>query len=187
MTGNASLNDARWYFQEFVLPNYREFIATPLSPRRAFNAAVAMGHVVDHMVIRAGRPKGEVGNTRHQFSQTSPAYKQVQAMSNAFKHVFATGGGTPKPIATTSGVTVATSDTILFDHPIDGDLKEFRPSEPLLVCDYEDDGRNRKLLVSWTLYGALRFLAGQLNCGALLTASDIPPQFDLTYRTRPAT
>jgi hypothetical protein len=184
---DEALNDAGWYFREFVLPNYREFLKDQLSARRAFNAAVAIAHVVDHMVIRSGGKPGVIGNERKRLALASPAFKQVEAMNNAFKHVYATGGGSPIPIATTSDVSPLEPSEVVFEHPIDGELQEFRPVRPLLVCRYREGETVRNILVGWTLFGAIQFLARELDCLPLLGKDDLPDQCDFTYRSTPST
>lgn len=178
-------SDARWYFREFALPNYREFLRDQLSARRAFNAAVAIAHVVDHMVIRSGGRPGNVGNERKRIGLASPAFRQVEAMNNAFKHVYATGGRSPIPVATTSGVSTLEPSEVVFEHPIDGELSEFRPIKPLLVCRYREDDKTRNIWVGWTLFGALQFLARELDCLSMLSEADLPDQCDFTYRSAP--
>lgn len=186
-TSSASLVDPSWFFREFVVPNYREFITDQLCPRRAYNAAVSIAHMADHIVIRGGGSIGQVKNTRNLFRERSESFWQVQAMCNAFKHVHATGGGSRnRTVMTATDMSVVDADTILFVSPVDGEDREYRPRDRLLVCDFNDNGRDRKLWVSWTLYSALGFVAREIGCEGLLLDSDQPSQVELVYRSSTA-
>ena len=179
----ANLQGPEMFFESFVFPNYREFLTDPLSVRRAYNAAVSIAHVPDHIVIREGGKASVVGNLRKEFRNQSRPFKIVDAMCNAIKHVHATGGGADQPIvATSTGMTAAGPDRVLFVSEIDGALQEYRPVEPLLVFDFFDSGSFRPIWVGWTLYGALRFVANKLGRELDINQGDLPPQANFVYR-----
>ena len=179
----ASLVNPSSFFREFVIPNYREFIADQFCPRRAYNAAVSIAHMADHIVIRGGGSIGQVKNKRNLFRKRNESFWQVQAMCNAFKHVHATGGGSRNSIVMTStDMRAVDAETILFVSPINGEDREFRLRDRLLVCDFNDNGRERKIWVGWTLHCAIRFVAREVDCEDLLSGSDQPNQVELVYR-----
>ena len=174
------LVDASWFFRTFVLPNYREFIDDQLCLRRAYNAAVSIAHMPDHIVIRGGGLKGQVGDTLKDFRRRSESFRQVGAMCNAFKHVYATGGGSRNTLVMTStDMTAVDTDTILLVNPVGGEDCKYRPRHRLLVCRFNDKGRERKLWVGGTLYYALRFVAQEVDCECDLLDHDKPDQVEL--------
>ena len=183
MIDSANLQGPGMFFESFVLPNYREFLTDPLSVRRAYNAAVSIAHVPDHIVIREGGKASVVGNLRKDFRNQSRPFKIVDAMCNAIKHVHATGGGADQPIvATSTGMTAADPDRVLFVSEVDGALQEYRPVEPLLVFDIFDSGSRQPMWVGWTLYLALRFVANKLGRELDIKQGDLPPQANFVYR-----
>ena len=182
-TSPAPLVDASWFLHEFVVPNYREFIKDQLSLLRAYNAAVSIAHMTDHIVIRGGGSKGQVGDMLKEFRGRSESFRQVEAMCNAFKHVYATGGGSRNTMVMTStGMSTVETDTIVLVNPVDGEDCEYRLWNPLLVCDFNDNDRRRKLWVGGTLYYALRFVAQEVRCEDHLSDYDEPDQIELVRR-----
>lgn len=179
---SGELEDARYVLRKIVIPNYRDFLANQLSPRHAFNSAISIAHMVDHIVIRGGGKRGEIGNLAKDFAERSPPFRYAQAMCNAIKHVYATGGGSPTPIMTATGVTVADVEEVLFTDVLDGKLKAFRPNAEILMCDISENGEKRRIMVGWTLFEALLFVARELGVEVLALAEGPPAQVDMRYR-----
>ena len=125
--------------------------------------------------------KGNVGNKRRDFEEHSKPFKHIAAMCNAIKHVRAFRGGSKEAVATARDVTVADSTTVLFTHERDGSLKSFRPKNEILIFSYNDNGLHRNIWVGIELFCALRFVAKELNCEALVYAEGLPDEVNLVY------
>ena len=76
-------DDAERYLEEIVAPTIADFKANPTSLRHAFLAAVATYHALDYMYLE----KGDKGNKRKEFRDTSPAFGLIDRVAHAYKHV----------------------------------------------------------------------------------------------------
>ena len=170
--------NAQYILREFAIPNYRDFLTNQLSARYAFNAAVSIAHMVDHIVD--GR-KGAVQNKRNEFEQSSKPFSGVVTMCNAVKHVRVYSRESAE-VATVWSVAVADRDTVLFTSPIDGLFKEFKPETNLLTFDCYANGTPQKIWVGITLFSALLFVARKLNLEELIHAEGLPDECNLLYR-----
>lgn len=171
--------DARYILREIAISNYRDFLQNQLSIRHAFNTAISVTHMVDH--IYDGK-KGTIGNKRKEFEERSKPFKHIVAMCNSIKHVRAFSGGSKEPVATAADVTVADPGVVLFSESVDGSLKSFRPEKELLIFYYNDNGVYRSIWVGFELFCALLFIAKELNCEFLVHAEGLPDEVNLVYR-----
>jgi hypothetical protein len=174
---------ADYIFTEIVLPNYREWLDEPLSIRRAYNVAVSIAHMADHVAHRS-TPTRSPRAVRKDFMDRCQTFAVVDTMCNAIKHVYATGSRhAPNHVmATATGMTAADPTKVLFVEEIAGEVREHRPVEPMLVFDVHDGLTKRQAWVPWMLYGALRFVAGEIGCERLISERDLPPRTDFVYR-----
>jgi hypothetical protein len=177
-----------YIFEEIVLPNYRDWLVNLLSIRHAYNAAVSIAHMADHIAVRSNPPRTPAA-VRKDFTGRCETFAVVDAMCNAIKHVYATGSrnGPNHVMATATGMTTADPKQVLFVAEVDGAAREHRPANPFLVFDIHNDRGKRQAWVPWMLYGALYFVAHEMGCGGLVFDSDRPPQTNLFYRVLPFT
>lgn len=170
--------DAQHILREIAISNYRDFLNNQLSVRHAFNAAISIAHMVDHICDGI---KGKVANRRRNFEERSKPFKHIVAMCNAIKHVHSLRRGSNEIAATARDVAVVDSRTVLFTDEIDGSLKSFRPEEELLVFRYNDNGLHRNIWVGFELFCALIFIAKELDCEGLVHAEGLPDEVNLVY------
>ena len=170
--------DARHILREIAISNYRDFLANQLSVRHAFNTAISITHMVDHI---CDGTKGKVANKLRDFEARSNPFKHVAAMCNAIKHVRTSRGGTKEAVATAWDVTVADSTTVLFTDEIAGSLKSFRPESEILIFVYNDNGLHRNIWVGVELFCALLFVSKELNCEELVYAEGLPDEVNLVF------
>lgn len=170
--------DARYILREIAISNYRDFLQNQLSARHAFNTAISITHMVDHIY---GETKGKVGNKRKEFEERSKPFKHIVAMCNSIKHVRASSGGSEEPVATVADMTVADYRVVLFTEQVHGSLKSFRPEGELLIFNYRDKEICRKIWVGYELFCALLFVARELNCERLVHAEGYPDEVNLVY------
>jgi hypothetical protein len=76
------VEDLERYLDEIVEPTVKDLEANRLSVRHTFLACVATFHAVDYLA----HPKHS-RRLRQQFNQESPAFKIVDDVAHAFKHV----------------------------------------------------------------------------------------------------
>jgi hypothetical protein len=76
------MEDLRIYLQEFVEPTIAEFERDPSSVRLAFIACVVTFHSVDYLA----HPRKSAA-LRETWNRTSDAFKMVDQIAHAFKHV----------------------------------------------------------------------------------------------------
>jgi hypothetical protein len=76
------MEDLEQYLKEIVDPTLKEFEAEPTSRRLAFLACVATCHAVDYLAFPA-----DARTLRQQFEHESSAFKIVNDVGHAFKHV----------------------------------------------------------------------------------------------------
>jgi hypothetical protein len=76
------MKDLEQYLLEFVEPTVRDFEANPTSVRHAFIASVVTFHSVDYLA----HPKN-ARQVREEFNRLSPAFRLVDRVAHAFKHV----------------------------------------------------------------------------------------------------
>lgn len=89
----------KYYFDNFVMPNYDEFCADEGSVRKAFNAIVSLFHMTDNyfnFYKRRGDAKvASFSNLRDfqvHMSELAPYFNDVQSMANAYKHLYTNSG-----------------------------------------------------------------------------------------------
>lgn len=89
----------RFYYDNFVKPNYDEFCADEGSLRKAFNAVVSLFHMADNYFNyykRRGDAKVAGLNNLTDFqihmSGLTPYFNDVQSMANAYKHLYTNSG-----------------------------------------------------------------------------------------------
>lgn len=134
------------FFATFVLGNYFDFADEPGCVRRAFNAAIAASHMLDHYFEYCQRhDKGELKEyasrkayMAHVAKLTNGSFQDIRSIANAYKHLYV-GEREYSSISSAGDIEVL---------PIEGeDICEIRQ-------DYEDDevwftrktGERRKLL-----------------------------------------
>jgi hypothetical protein len=76
------MEDLETYLVEIVDPTLQDFENNPTSRRHAFLACVATCHAVDYLAFPT-----DPRTLRQQFEQQSPAFKLVNDVGHAFKHV----------------------------------------------------------------------------------------------------
>lgn len=79
------LMDVQQFITEMVEPTLREFEENPTSVRHAFLACVTTFHIIDYLNAKSERQK---------FQNESPAFKEVDRIAHAFKHVIGRIGQT---------------------------------------------------------------------------------------------
>jgi hypothetical protein len=85
------MEDLERYLDEIAEPTIKDFEDNPTSVRHAFLACVAVFHGIDYLAYPRKRPS----TLRQQFRSKSPAFKIVDDVAHAFKHVIA--GNPEKP------------------------------------------------------------------------------------------
>jgi hypothetical protein len=76
------MKDLEWYLVEIVDPTLKDFGDHPTSRRHAFLACVVTCHAVDYLAYPA-----DPRSLRQQFEHQSAAFKLVNDVGHAFKHV----------------------------------------------------------------------------------------------------
>lgn len=76
------MEDMLRYLDEIVVPTIADFEANPMSTRHAFLACVTVAHAVDYLAHPA-KPAARRG----QFKKASRAFRIVDDIAHAFKHV----------------------------------------------------------------------------------------------------
>jgi hypothetical protein len=76
------MSDLAQYLEEIVAPTVKDFDANPTSRRHAFIACVVVCHGVDYLAF-----PDDPRTLRQQFAHQSPAFKIVNDVGHAFKHV----------------------------------------------------------------------------------------------------
>jgi hypothetical protein len=76
------MKDLEWYLVEIVDPTLKDFDEHPTSRRHAFLACVVTCHAVDYLAYPA-----DPRSLRQQFEHQSAAFKLVNDVGHAFKHV----------------------------------------------------------------------------------------------------
>src|ERR1700733_3081433 len=76
------MEDLRRYLEEIVEPTVKDFSEHPTSVRHAFLACVVTFHAVDYMA-HPRRPQ----TLRQQWTRRSEAFRGVDEVAHAFKHV----------------------------------------------------------------------------------------------------
>jgi hypothetical protein len=79
------------YLDEIVEPTIKDFEAQPTSVRHAFLACAAVFHGIDYLAYHRKRSSA----LRQRFKSQSPAFKIVDDVAHAFRHV--TAGNRQKP------------------------------------------------------------------------------------------
>lgn len=79
------MEDLRRYLETIVEPTVKDFAERPASVRHAFLACVATYHAIDYVA----HPR-QARTLRQKWSIESEAFKRVDQVAHAFKHVIAT-------------------------------------------------------------------------------------------------
>ena len=89
----------KYYFDNFVKPNYDEFCADERSIRKAFNAIVSLFHTTDNYFNyykRRGDAKvarfNELRDFQVYMGSLTSYFNDVQSMANAYKHLYTNSG-----------------------------------------------------------------------------------------------
>jgi hypothetical protein len=89
----------KYYYDNFVKPNYDEFCADEGSIRKAFNAVISLFHMTDNYFNyykRRGDAKVAGFNDLRDFQVhmggLTPYFNDVQSMANAYKHLYTNSG-----------------------------------------------------------------------------------------------
>jgi hypothetical protein len=85
------MSDLAQYLDEIVQPTIKDFEQNPTSRRHAFLACAATCHAVDYLAYPKGPRK-----LREKFAEQSPAFKVVNDVGHAFKHVIQGDRAAPK-------------------------------------------------------------------------------------------
>jgi hypothetical protein len=115
------MKDLEWYLVEIVDPTFKEFADNPTSRRHAFLACAVACHAVDYLAY-----PNDPRTLRQQFGHQSPAFKIVNDVGHAFKHVVQGQASNPRMrqsevISRPPGNwDVAVWDLSHFDDPIGG-------------------------------------------------------------------
>lgn len=89
----------KYYFDNFVKPNYDEFCTDEDSIRKAFNAIVSLSHMTDNY-FNYYKPRGDAKVDRFNelkdfqvyMGGLNPYFNDVQSMANAYKHLYTNSG-----------------------------------------------------------------------------------------------
>jgi hypothetical protein len=119
------MEDLERYLEEFVEPTIADFARDPSSVRLAFIGCVTVFHSVDYLA-HPRRP----AILRQQWRQKSKAFRTVDEIAHAFKHVKATGN--PSPLRAKEVVSVSGAfDRAVFDvSTFDGGFVTLVESDP---------------------------------------------------------
>lgn len=89
----------KYYFDNFVKPNYEEFCADTGSIRKAFNAVISLAHMTDNYFNYYKRRSdskvigfNELTDFQVYMSGLTPYFNDVQSMANAYKHLYTNSG-----------------------------------------------------------------------------------------------
>jgi hypothetical protein len=115
----VALSKPSWWFNEIVVPNYKEFLFEELSQRRAFNAIVTTYHMWERLYWYY-----EENKSRHLRGMSKPdfyTYLKSQCIDldllrgsvNAVKHTYRTSPGLS--VATATGQAVLGSGSLGWD------------------------------------------------------------------------
>ena len=96
----------KYYFNNFVLPNYEEFCADEGSVRKAFNAVISLASMVDNyfnyyerrkdpkvasFMVSTDKKDNLLAFKRH-LQTLSPYFNDLQSMANAYRHLYTNSG-----------------------------------------------------------------------------------------------
>jgi hypothetical protein len=142
------MEDFARYIKQIVEPTVRDLENNPTSVRHAFLACVAIFHAVDYLAYpRKSR------SLRLQFRSQSDAFKTVDEVAHAFKHVVTGKYGAPDILAASAVI----SRPIVLLGPRDITV------EPLTESDYFLTIRNRgRINLLGTIKSAVKFLKLQI-------------------------
>jgi hypothetical protein len=89
----------KYYYDNFVKPNFNEFCNDEGSIRRAFNAVVSLSHMTDNYFNYYKRREdarvarfNKLEDFRVYLSDLTPYFNDVQSMANAYKHLYTNSG-----------------------------------------------------------------------------------------------
>jgi hypothetical protein len=89
----------KYYFDNFVVPNYDEFCADEGSIRKAFNAVVSLFHMTDNYFNFYNRRRdakvagfNDLRDFQVHMGGLTPYFNDVQSMANAYKHLYTNSG-----------------------------------------------------------------------------------------------
>jgi len=89
----------KYYYDNFVKPNYNEFCADEGSIRKAFNAIVSLFHTTDNYFNYYKRRRdakvasfNELKDFQVYMGGLTPYFNDVQSMANAYKHLYTNSG-----------------------------------------------------------------------------------------------
>jgi hypothetical protein len=132
----------KYYYDNFVKPNYDEFCADEGSLRKAFNAVVSLFHMTDNYFnFYKSRGDGRVAefNSLRDFqvylgSHTS-YFHDVQSMANAYKHLYTNSGKAHVTVSSGGAVFVEEST----DNGVDIDTENLEGNSYSVVFYLKND------------------------------------------------
>ena len=166
--------NAQKYFDNMVVPTYREFERDRLYQRRALLASLVLYHLLDYVNADTAGTKGTLGALKQKTGERCAAFKVVKAIANGTKHVKLRGPDqfSPDQIAAVAGGTVLDHREIE-----NGTIREFKTERPML------EFKNKRHFVDVVLFATLRYLADEFGlCGA----DNIELPMQLVYKDTPA-
>jgi len=105
--------NSRYYYDNFVKPNYDEFCDDEGNLRKAFNSILSLVHMTDNYFNyykRRGAPRVSGFNKLEHFqihlSSLTPYFNDVQSMANAYKHLYTNSGKAHVTVASGGAVYV---------------------------------------------------------------------------------
>jgi len=89
----------KYYYDNFVKPNYDEFCADEGNLRKAFNAVVSLFHMTDNyfnFYKRRGDAKvagfNKIKDFQIHMGGSTPYFNDIQSIANAYKHLYDNSG-----------------------------------------------------------------------------------------------
>lgn len=162
---------AREYFQEYVLPTYRDFQEKPDDVRLAHLTALTIYHTLDFIRNDRGWSKGKLANKQTQFAKKCFGFGLAKDMTNGFKHAKIRD---VKEFDPSDIKLLSKQDVFHLERDEEGTLRKYRSVKPMLYMELG----GHKSYVSVSLYTAMFFLDQKFCLGGLL-GIDLPLQ--LTY------
>lgn len=115
----------KYYYDNFVKPNYDEFCADEGNVRKAFNAVISIASMMDNyfnyyerrgdtriapFMVSANKRENFIAFKNH-LRTLSSYFNDLQSMSNAYKHLYTNSGNAYVTVESSGAVFVGESET----------------------------------------------------------------------------
>ena len=168
--------NAQKYFNDMVVPTYKEFERDRLNRRRALLASLVLYHLLDYVNADTAGTKGSLGALKKKTRERCAAFRAVEAIASGTKHVEVRGPDRFSP----DEIAALAAGTVIDRREVEqGTIREHRTDRPMLWYYFE----GQRHFVDVDLFVTLKYLAYEFGLHA---ANDIELPMKLVYRDIPA-